>query len=124
MKEPSEDEVVVGSAPITTIIQRIKKLGKTQKIAVSKTYNTANGNIFTSRTESFTEVVDGVEVGGLTNVEASIAAQMVSLQVDKDSIYRAQVSGYIDESTRDRYLQDTTSRHKEAILTIHQRSSK
>ncbi len=82
-----------------TVVQRIQRLGKVEKIAVSRVYKDRSGDLFSSRTVDYTEIgEDGIPRGGLTREEADVAVLQVSHDVEMDLIRMSLISNIIDQN--------------------------
>jgi hypothetical protein len=81
---------------LNEIVDLVIRMGKVDRITVSRTHKTPNGDLFLSKSYRFDEVSEsGATFGGLTLHESDIATMMLSKDVEVDLVYRALASKMI-----------------------------
>lgn len=81
---------------LNEIVDRVIRMGKVDRITVSRTHKTPNGDLFLSKSYRFDEVSEsGATFGGLTLHESDIASMVLSKDVEIDLVYRALASKVI-----------------------------
>jgi len=81
---------------LNEIVERVIRMGKVDRITVSRTHKTPNGDLFLSKSYRFDEVSEsGATFGGLTLQESDIATMVLSKDVEVDLVYRALASKII-----------------------------
>lgn len=81
---------------LNEIVDLVIRMGKVDRITVSRTHKTPNGDLFLSKSYRFDEVSEsGTSFGGLTLHESDIATMVLSKNVEVDLVYRALASKMI-----------------------------